>query len=434
MNILNITCIFILTFSCALFAQPQALLQPKSLPESIKIKEGNAIFVDFQDAQYHLVYDFINQKVNYKATIRFYSSQSGYPIFDVIDNPKSIYLNQRTVLSRTISAPSKATTLRILEKSIRAGNHTMQIEGEITEDINFQKDGTLFANFLFNDQIDRSFLEKYLPTNLGYDQFSVKIFITQVGVRAPHVIYTNGKIQPLGQGTISIDYPVHFNTSSIYLHILPEPIVGQVSGSFTSKRTNKIIPITIYGIKVNHQSLVTAMNNVMRIISQLEFEIGPFPQEKLIVFLTSEGERDIDYAGAAIISELKNLRQQLFLQYLSKGYMPSNGNARWIGKALALWYDKNKPSLINFDENYKLANQSIYSRKIHKKASTHGLDFISYLHEYLIKNGRRGGLMPFLQYIAGNKINQLYTTETFVFEMEKFYKIKLVQLFKEHLY
>lgn len=429
MNIFNIKN-FLFLFCFINFAHAQ--IQQSLTPKPIKIKEGQAIFVDFKVAKYEISYDIAKKSTSYRASIRFTSDISGYPIFDVVKSPKSIFLNGISVSSRPLVTPNQETTLRILNKAVTAGIYEMILEGEISQDFTIEKNGDFQAALWFNDQQDRSFLEKYLPTNLEYDQYQAKFVISQSGVQSGHNVYTNGTVKINKDSQMEIEFPEYFNSSSFYFHILPESMTTQVSAFYTSKKSNKRIPVTIYSLMATPVQLTQAMNQTIKVMGQLEAEVGPYPHEKLLVFLVPEDQGGIEYTGA-VVSEVKNLRHEIFHQYLSKGYMPANGNAGWIDEAIATWFDHNKPSKAELNVSYNLANQAAYTRVTDNKAYTHGVDFISYLNMYLVKQNK-GGLMPFLQFIAKNKIHQVYTTELFILEMEKFYNLQLAHLFKKYVY
>lgn len=404
------------------------------LPDPFKIKEGIATFVDFQQANYQIVYDITNKKVNYQAIIQFQSLYNGYPIFDVVKNPKKILLNGIPVSNRSVVTPDQETTVRVLNRSVVPGSYEMIIEGEILEDITFERSGAVTSGFWYNDQEDRSFLEKYLPTNLEFDQYKMNFTITQLGLKKQQIVYTNGIISPSNQvNSITIEFPDFYNSNSLFFHLLDEETTTQVTANFRSKRSNKVIPVTIYGIMANQMALTNAMNSTMQILNQLEREVGPYPHDRLLIHLVPDDMGGVEYA-AAIVSEQKNLRHELFHQYLSKGFMPVNGNASWIDEAICTWFDKNKPKTNNMKGTYNLANQNTYTRTTDSKAYSHGVEFISYLDQYLINQGRPEGIMAYLRFIAGNRIKQRYSTQSFIFDMENFYQLPLDPIFKKYVY
>lgn len=436
MNKLGILITAYLSFSCFVYGQILKDLHPALLPDPMKIKEGVAVFVDFQHAQYHLNFDSKSKKATYKALIQFKSPYNGFPIFDVVRNPKMIKINGAVVTSRPVVTPSQETTIRILNKAITAGSYEMEIEGEFTEDFSIEKDGTFKAAFWYNDQEDRSFIEKYLPTNLEYDQYSIRIIINQIGFQSEHQIYTNGVLKKRHdvQKTIvtEIDFPNYFNSSSIFLHILDKANITEIKETYTSRKSAKIIPITIYSLMASNQILSEAMKSTINVLKQLENEVGPYPYDSLLVYLIPDEQGGLEYISA-VVSEMKNLRHEIFHQYLSRGYMPANGNAGWIDEAITTWFDRNKPVKTILESSYNLANQATYTRFTDSKAYSHGVDFISYLHQYLISQ-KRGGLMRFMQFVARNKIHEVYTTELFIQEMEKFYHLPLDSMFKKYVY
>ena len=76
--------------------------QDFSLPPSVG---GSAIFVDFLTANYDLIYDVAKKKATYKAIITFDQKSYGKPIFDVVNKPTAIKLNNDFVRDIEISSP-----------------------------------------------------------------------------------------------------------------------------------------------------------------------------------------------------------------------------------------------------------------------------------------------------------------------------------------
>lgn len=403
------------------------------LPDPFSIKEGVAVFVDFQNATYKIGYDITSKKTYYQATINFTSTLTGYPIFDVVRNPTRVILNGVDVSSRSVVTPGQETTLRVVNKMIYPGEYNLYVEGEITENIEYGE-GFIRSGLWFDDHEDRSFLEKYLPTNLEFDQYAMKIqlYIKGQGPGYHHSIYSNGVITDSNQGYLNIDYPSSFNCSAIYLHILPANEVNEVSYVYVSPVTRKEIPITIYGKNASNERLKNAMDLTLSNILQLERTWGMFPKEKLTVFLVPDGKGGVEHDGA-VVSEIKNLKHEISHQYLSRGYRPVNGNAGWIDEAIITWFDKQMPQYTGMKNRYALAGQAYYTRKTDLKSYDHGVQFIGYLN-YMLQSQGRGGLMRFLSYLAVNKTKERYSTETFIKEMEKYYQIPLEELFRKYVY
>lgn len=432
-SIYTIIFISFINLGSSLWAQfnPFKNLNNNFLPDPFGIKEGVAIFVDFQFATYKIGYDIANKKTFYQATINFTSTMTGYPIFDVVKNPTLVSIDGVSVMSRPVVTPGQETTVRIVSKMIYPGEHVLYLEGEISEDIEYA-DGFMRSGLWYDDHQDRSFLEKYLPTNLEFDQYTIKIILYMKGQNQAHSIYTNGILTNSNQGYLVIDFPSSFNSSSVYLHILPANEVTEVSYMYTSPMTKKEIPITIYAKNASKDRLKTAMDATLSSILQLEKTWGIFPKDRMTIFLVPEEKGGMEYDGA-VISEFKNLRHELTHQYLSKGYRPVNGNAGWIDESIVTWFDKMMPKYNGMKNRYGLASKPYYTRKTDQKSYDHGVQFIGYL-DYVLATQNRGGLMKFLSYISVNKVKDRYTTESFIKEMEKFYQLPLEELFKKYVY
>ncbi len=79
---------------------------------------GHATFVDFTEAQYYLTYDVKKKSATYRAIIHFTQQNFGKPVFDVVNQPKVVMLEQDFVREIEVTTPLNETKVRIIDQEL----------------------------------------------------------------------------------------------------------------------------------------------------------------------------------------------------------------------------------------------------------------------------------------------------------------------------
>lgn len=418
----------LLSFSITIFVlMPLSLhAQLKNAPPNFMTPDGQAIFVDFKTATYNLTYDSSAKMVDAISRITFLATDAGLPIFDLVENPTKILLDDEVVQNKIINSPDGETKFRIVLKNIDMGMHTLEIHSYIKSEVSFANDGVVSA-FWFSDLNDRSFLEAYLPASFEFDSYKM-IFNIDFKNFVDQRIYANGNVTKIDDSHFSIEFPEYYTSSSIFFHTAP-------IGKYPEKLFNfhsidgRDIPVTVYSPEKN-SNLEIFKNEIIENLTKLESLYGPYLHQSLIVF-TAESA-DMEYCGATMTG-LANLNHELTHSYFARGgFMPANGNAGWIDEALATWSDDGRPERSrHFNMKANLAGHSEYRRFTAIKAYSKGKHFMGYLNH---KFEGRGGLTPFLNELIKTSSFKPITTEEFIEKMSNFYGEDLAPLFLKYVY
>jgi hypothetical protein len=351
-------------------------------PPSFNYQEGQAIFIDFLDASYNITYDFQNKKVMVDTTINFLSTQNGYPLFDLVADPSLAVLDGVTVTTETLQDPDKQSTLRVLQKKLAAGKHRLKLRHELTSNVVFREEG-LASGFWTSDLNDRRYLEQYLPTNLEFDQYKMKMKVKIIGAEGkPHLLKANGKVSVVSENVFEVKFPSFYTASSLYFHLLPESSIANNAQFYYPSIDGRLIPVDIY-TSYNVNEFVDATKTIL---AELEADYGAFPHDQLVIYGNSPSG-GMEYSGATATS-LKALGHELFHSYHARALMPANGNAGWMDEAIARWRDNKYPEISKLSfESTQLAGHSVWTRMTDRMAYTEGSAFLSWIAYRMSENG-----------------------------------------------
>lgn len=395
-------------------------------PKNFKTSDGLAVFVDFKSATYHLIYDPASKSTKAISTITFINAHEGLPLFDLVANPSQILLDGEKVQNRIVSLPDSEGNIRLIQKSISPGTHTLEIHSPITNGINFMNGGVSSA-FWFSDLDDRSYLEAYLPANYEFDQYKIIFNIDFSGMNKQR-IYTNGTLTRLSDSQFSIDFPATYTSSSLYFHTAP--IGRYFEKNFTYRSIdNRELPVIAYTLDKS-TDLEVVKNKIVTSLNKLESQYGPFLHSSLTVF--NAGSGGMEYCGATM-SDLWALNHELTHSYFARGgFMPANGNSGWIDEAITSWSDDGSPVKADLGSmKSNMAGHSEYRRYTDMDAYSKGKTFVSHLNYKLQSSG---GLTAFLNQLIMTDSFKPMTTEEFIKKISDYYSEDLTPLFKKHTY
>jgi hypothetical protein len=410
----------------AAFAEDGA--STKNAPKPFDYRDGQAVFVDFKTATYKIEYSATSGVATVDSEIEFESGAEGYPVFDLIPEPTEVFLDGERIAADEVRSPDSRTKFRILGAKATAGTHTLKVKNLFTKDI-VRASEKIASGIWTTDLEDRGYLEKYVPSNLEFDQFPSRYEISVVGGAAvDYRVFTNGKLEVKGKRSFAIENPAFFNTTSFFLHLVPADAVDVVEADYTSV-DGRSIPITVYG-KKGSSSLNTYRDETLKLLKELETDYGPWPHPALLVY--GAGSGGMEYSGATITS-LDALGHEMFHSYHARGLMPGNGNSGWMDEAIASWRDigyqlRSSPGYLQSN----MGNQTPYNRQTSFEPYSRGRDFLASVAQKLSDKGL--SFKTFLrEYFEAYKY-QTVDSQDFVKELNEFSGIDFDSSFDRYIF
>jgi hypothetical protein len=401
---------------CSLLTLTEALAAG-FMPRSFNALGGKAVFVDFTQADYFIHYDLGKKTASVKAQIQFKNYEAGMPIFDSVETPTEVLLNGESVSAQELSTPQRETRLRVINKVITPGAHTLQVSVPLVALVEYVGDGVRSA-FWTSDLSERRFLERYLPANLEYDQVKMNFHVSFQGAKKRQVVYTNGVVRQTPEG-FSVSYPKYYTASSIFYHTVPQGSTAELRFSLRSIDGREIPSVVYFSNTSIASSLERLKAKASEVFHELERDYGPYPHPSLIVLQAGMG--GMEYCGATM-TDFSALGHELFHFYFARGVMPANGNAGWVDEALASWRDNGYPSLSTLSGATGMSVHPYYTRTTDRSAYTFGARFMAYLDGKLKS---QGGLKSFMRDYAEKRMFRPFVIEEFIRDISSFYGLDL---------
>ena len=414
-----------------------ALAGVEQAPPSFTIKGKKAVWLDFTSAKYELTFDIRNKKSVSVATIDFDVLEKGYPIFDVVNTPRSISMNGTEYNQLEVQTPGGESKVRIIDRELSPGNYTVRIVSDISNGVLFEKGG-LSVGFFTKDMRDRNFLERYLPSNYEYDQYKMDISVNILGSKKKYKLFSNGSIVNENSSHFHYTYPEYFSASSLYFHLVPVDKFKILNFNYESRLENgSNFPVTVYSKKTRLSRRVK--RKIIKVLKELENDYGPWPHPHLIFYADGKWKGGMEYAGAATAGWFA-IGHELQHNYFARAVMPANGDAGWIDEAVASWRDFYKihkyfhfgKERIKFD-SMNLGSHSVYTRKTDLRSYKNGRALMFYL-DSVLKDIPGKSLKKFLRsYFQERKFSTI-KTEDFKNDLESYSGLSFKSFFDQYIY
>ena len=396
-------------------------------PPDFQTPDGKWVrFIDIQKADYQIFFDVQSKRAWARSIINFFQPKVGHAFFDLKVPVRKIWLNQNLIQAHKVSLPGHVSQGLITSIEIGPGNHQLVLEHDLKGGVRFTRNGVR-AGFWILDLTDKNMLERYLPTNLEYDQYSMNFDVKVLKSKLNYRLMANGKVLGSKQ-TFTVSYPSHYTASSIFFHLYP---IGHFKELLIDYQTldKRTIPLIIYS-KHQWKNRIYA-RRAIRIMKELEKDYGPWPHDFSLIYATKI-KGGMDYPGATMTS-LISLGDEMHHSYFAKSVMPANGNAGWIDEAIASFRDQGyryHPNALIFSGS-QMGGRSDYVRKTHKKAYTWGRSFIEHLHFLTF---HQGGMIQFLKHWHEKRQNQVITSQIFQSDLEDYWGENCSALFNQYIY
>ncbi len=384
-------------------------------PPDFSLDTGDrAVFVDFLSAKYRMHFSSTARKATSIDVIEFYQDKRGAPVFDLVVEPTDVLIDGIPVRAENVTPPGSVTRVRVASREFEAGFHTLEVFHPITEGVSFGAD-TVRAGFFMSDLDDRSFLEKFLTSNLEYDTYSIQIHV-ETDTTSKHRVMTNGAVSKVGRSSWDAVYPDYFSGSSLYFHLVPEAGMQFNDSTYTSI-DGRILPVEIYASLTNTW-WPEFVKGTPKYLAELEKDYGAFPHSKVVVYGVGIMYGGMEYCGATITSS-SALGHELTHSYFARGVMPANGASGWMDEAIASWRDSGYKQLQGLTHGAtNMATYSPYKRDTDSKAYREGRDLLAHL-DYLLQDQALPGLKSALRNLAAEKMHKRLFTPALQSHLEQ---------------
>ncbi|MBY0517068.1 MAG: hypothetical protein K2P81_09180 [Bacteriovoracaceae bacterium] len=402
-------------------------------PPAFEYNNQKSIYVDFQSVSSVLslvdancVANQSQCEIQVTSKVRFIQLEFGRPLFDLVSSPDESFIDGFPVEVSEIELPGSVSKVRRVEASLPPGFYDLTLKHRFTENVSSNQ-GLEFG-FWYLDLVDRHFLELYLPTNFEFDQFKLRVTLKFPELNSSdYRVFSNGEVNPLGEGLWSVSFPSFYTASSPYLHLFPAK-TKKIQYFNLESMDGRTIPVTSYSDKKNSATLFS--KKIAKMFYTYERDFGPWPHESFVGYQSQSG--GMEYPGATRTSYFA-LDHEMLHSYFAKGVFPANGNSGWLDEAIAKWHDYGYPRVnaMCFDGG-ELGAHSVYERKTDSDSYKQGGQLMAYI-DYLLSLKGTSLKQALKKFFVENRFKTI-TTEDFVKSIQKNSNLDITALINNYVY
>ncbi len=308
-----------------------------------------AVPIDIQTIAAKLTFDAASQSVAGDATFAFqHGVDNGDAIFDLRQPVQEVWLDGAPLPASAVAmrrfGAKREQALRVIAKKLKSGDrHLVRLKyallappllastkGGYLPELRWSGGGAIDFNFGFTDLGGGRYLEAWVPANLIYDRFSLRLDVRIRNSSTPHVAIANGDAAEVSRNHWRIRFPDTFTALSPMLQLHPRDSVEFASAN-SGKRS-----IEAWKFRSSPVNLAEQLTNIKRWIDRNERNVGVYPHGDRFVALLHKG--GMEYDGACTASP-DALEHEVFHSWWGRGLKPASQNDGWIDEAWTVYHD-----------------------------------------------------------------------------------------------
>jgi hypothetical protein len=297
-----------------------------------------------------LLFDAESESAHATATMRFtVGPTSGNPVFDLRQTIAAATLDGAPLAPAQLAhhdlGGGPDAEVRVLDALLAAGSsHELELSyplelpaapnarGVVWE----PGAGRLSFDLHLSDLNPARYLESWLPSNLLFDRFPVRLEVRVDGTPHAHVLLTNGAATPLGPNRWQVELPATFAPCSPMLLIEAADRVQTHVGTAAVGGTTVALEL-MKRASDPALSLPASAASVAMHLAGLHASVGPYLHgTRYAAYLTSGPTHSMEYAGGTT-SQLSALHHEVFHSWWARGMVPAHGEDGWLDEAWTTW-------------------------------------------------------------------------------------------------
>jgi hypothetical protein len=332
-------------------------------PPPITVAGATAVPVDIGRIDASLVFDGAAAAGHGDATVDFVlGPTAGRPILDLRQSVTAVWLDGVTLDPADFALHDVGggdhAEVRVLARHLAAGSaHILRVTydlgppqsstaGSYQPALTFDAGPRVAFNFGMTDLGGGRYLEAWVPANLVFDQFALRLDVRVTGTTVAHSVITNGAVAPMAANHWTVEWPETITALSPLLEVRATDRVEKRTDSVTLPVSGRTVPIEAW--KLTSSTTVDLGAQIERIKSFLaenEAYAGPYPYERFVAFL-SHGAMEYEGGTTSVPS---SLRHEAFHSWWARGVKPALGRDGWWDEAWTTYHDAGGSSSLPFD-------------------------------------------------------------------------------------
>lgn len=390
-------------------------------PPAIAVDGLRAVPIDIRQVQARVVFDATARAARAEATVEFIAGgEDGSPIFDLRQEINSAQLDGQPLdlarLRHHDLGGGPGAELRVIEQALAAGSaHQLRLSYAIGAPqapgadpaLTWGDGGRLAWDFWFSDLEPARYLEMWLPANLIYDRFDLRLEIELAGA-APHVLVTNGQSTELNPNRWSIAFSGHTTALSPMLLVLPAEQVESRVASVRLPGRAADLRLELHKPPGGRADLAQVEQMAREYLVFNATHVGPYDHgDRFTAYLWDNQQRSMEYDGATTTS-VEALEHELFHSWYGRGVKPASQNDGWLDEAWTMFMtgpDRLRERELGLDRPpVTLSPASPYSRITPTQAYTDGARLFAGLAALLGRDALLASMSRFYQAHRGQRV------------------------------
>lgn len=349
-----------------------------------------AVPIDIQHIDATITLDAIARSATGTASVQFVSGPlAGSPVFDLRQPISDVRLDGASLGPagaplRDLGGGADAQ-MRVLGATVPAGTtHTLGVDydvgtpqspngGSYPPALVYSPGPAVRLSFGFTDLFPARYLESWVPSNLVFDQFTLRLVVQVIGTAIPHTVVTNGSITALGSNHWQVEWPERTTALSTLFELHATSSLQHDSS--TVALPTGAVTIDAWKRTGGPANLATELGRLATWLSENAADIGPYPHgDRFVAYLNVGG---MEYDGGTT-SGLGPLRHETHHSWWGRGHRPAGQPDGWIDEGWTTYHDLggNGSEPFDFtDQPVTLCNRNSWSRVTPGAAYAAGAEF-----------------------------------------------------------
>jgi hypothetical protein len=332
-------------------------------PPPLTVDGATAVPIDIGRIDATLVFDGASSTGHGDATLSFVMGPAaGRPILDLRQTVTGVWLDGDPVDPSDFALHDVGggahAEVRVLARRLKArSSHSLRVTwdlgppqastaGSYLPALAFEEGPRVAFNVGMTDLGGGRYLEAWVPANLVFDQFELRLDMWVTGTAVDHSVITNGSVTPVAENHWTIDWPATITALSPLLEVRATDRVEKVTEAVTLPLSGKTVPIEAWKLASSTSvDLVAQVARIKRFLVENEPYAGPYPFARFVAFL-SHGAMEYEGGTTSVPS---SLRHEAFHSWWARGVKPALGRDGWLDEAWTTYHDVGASTSLPFD-------------------------------------------------------------------------------------
>jgi hypothetical protein len=293
----------------------------------------------------------------------------------------------------------------------------------------------VYWDFWFTDLWPGRYLEMWLPANLIYDRFGVRLEIKVASSNNAHRLVTNGQVAELGPNHWRVEFPERFTALSPMLLLAAQDRLEARESRVALPGGQDELQLEVEGPIGAGTDLKAAEQQIQQYLAENVAQIGPYAHgNRFTAYIWENQVRSMEYNGA-VTSNIGALKHEVFHSWYGRGIMPATQNDGWIDEAWNMYStDASGPEERPFalsEPRVTLCSANPFNRITPQESYEDGARFFAGLAAAIGSEALRSTMTAFYRNNVGERVT---TQQLEAFLIDRSVKPELADYFKHFVY